>query len=719
MRADGYVIIDTKILDDGIEKGFEALKTEVSSVGQAAEEVGEKIKLSFAQTDVSRPVQEAQNKIKNLEAQLASVTSEYKFAIAEDDDKGAEKLARKMTSIYDQLEKARERLAREVEKAAIKQAKAEEKAAEKARKAAEKEAKAKEKAMNKAYRDATKGARRFGSRFREILSGAIIFNAVSRSLREMTSYFGEALKTNEKYRTAVGRLKGAILTAFQPIYEYVLPAIVNMINYLTSGAQAVARFFATLSGKSVQQMAQNAEAMYNEAKGIEKVGKEAKKAKRELMGFDELNRLSEKETATTNKGETSDTIAPIFGDMGEIGELPEWLAGLKEKLLGILDIVASVAAALVTWEIAKKFMTDLTKAKAIALLVGGAVMFVYNWIDALMNGLNWENFGGMLIGLGVALLAVIKAFSPTVAPYAAAITLLVSGIGMVVLGMKEWIETGELSTEACATLVAGIMAIGAAFTILTGAWIPLLVAAIVGLLVVAAKNADKIKAKLNKFGEWLKGVFCRDWTEVFGDILGTKMNIFVDVAGGVLRGLKDILFGILDVVTGVFTLNWKKVWEGLGSIVKGAVNGIIGVLNGMIRAVVTAVNKLLGLTFGTADKVSRVFGGKGISIPSVKVPQIPYLATGAVIPPNAPFMAVLGDQRHGTNIEAPEELIRKIVREESGTNSETIAVLRAILAATQASKNTHISIGDRELFEVVVDANNRATRIYGQSPLKV
>ena len=66
-----------------------------------------------------------------------------------------------------------------------------------------------------------------------------------------------------------------------------------------------------------------------------------------------------------------------------------------------------------------------------------------------------------------------------------------------------------------------------------------------------------------------------------------------------------------------------------------------------------------------------VFGGKSfdINIPKVKSVKIPYLAQGAVIPPNAPFMAVLGDQRHGNNIETPEDLLRKVVREESGKNS--------------------------------------------------
>ena len=54
--------------------------------------------------------------------------------------------------------------------------------------------------------------------------------------------------------------------------------------------------------------------------------------------------------------------------------------------------------------------------------------------------------------------------------------------------------------------------------------------------------------------------------------------------------------------------------------------------------------------------------------------SIPQLATGAVIPPNRKFMAVLGDQKNGTNLEAPEGLIRQIVREESGEGGGAVNV---------------------------------------------
>ena len=91
----------------------------------------------------------------------------------------------------------------------------------------------------------------------------------------------------------------------------------------------------------------------------------------------------------------------------------------------------------------------------------------------------------------------------------------------------------------------------------------------------------------------------------------------------------------------------------------------------MISGVEKGLNKIIeminDIDFDIPDWVP-VFGGKrfDINIPKVKSVKIPYLAQGAVIPPNAPFMAVLGDQRHGNNIETPEDLLRKVVREEAG-----------------------------------------------------
>ena len=94
MKADGSVIIDTKIIDGGMEKGFEQLKSKMNSVGVAAEKVGDKIKMSFS-GDVTAPIQNAVAKVQELEQKLEVATEGFYNAVYADDDKGAAKWAAK------------------------------------------------------------------------------------------------------------------------------------------------------------------------------------------------------------------------------------------------------------------------------------------------------------------------------------------------------------------------------------------------------------------------------------------------------------------------------------------------------------------------------------------------------------------------------------------------------------------------------------------------
>ncbi len=189
---------------------------------------------------------------------------------------------------------------------------------------------------------------------------------------------------------------------------------------------------------------------------------------------------------------------------------------------------------------------------------------------------------------------------------------------------------------------------------------------------------------LNPFDNFLQGVFATDFTESFG-IFGEVLNGFFGVVKDIWDSIKKIFDGIIDFITGVFSGNWEKAWNGikdifggiwdlLVTIVKTPINLIIGAINGLIAGVCGGLNAVIGLLnnihFTIPDWVP-VFGGSsfGFNIPKLTAPQIPYLASGAVIPPNREFMAVLGDQKHGNNIEAPESLIRRIVREETGNSS--------------------------------------------------
>ena len=111
----------------------------------------------------------------------------------------------------------------------------------------------------------------------------------------------------------------------------------------------------------------------------------------------------------------------------------------------------------------------------------------------------------------------------------------------------------------------------------------------------------------------------------------------------------------------------------LVGIVKTPINAIIGLINGVIRGINS-------ISIDIPDWVP-LFGGSHIGF---SIPTIPLLAQGAVIPPNAPFMAVLGDQRNGTNIEAPLDTIKQAMREVMGEGGgDGTYIIRLYLSGRQ------------------------------------
>jgi hypothetical protein len=173
--------------------------------------------------------------------------------------------------------------------------------------------------------------------------------------------------------------------------------------------------------------------------------------------------------------------------------------------------------------------------------------------------------------------------------------------------------------------------------------------------------------------------------QVFQGAFDTVVLILQEVfrtIGDIVGGIIDAIGGIVKFITGIFTGDWQLAWEGvkqifsgiwdaIGGIVRGVMNIIIDVVNTLMRAVASAINFVIGglnsLSFDVPDWVPGIGGQRwGFNIQTVTAPQIPRLATGAVIPPNAAFAAILGDQTSGTNIEAPESLIRQIIQEEMG-----------------------------------------------------
>lgn len=138
------------------------------------------------------------------------------------------------------------------------------------------------------------------------------------------------------------------------------------------------------------------------------------------------------------------------------------------------------------------------------------------------------------------------------------------------------------------------------------------------------------------------------------------LTAFLDAAQPLAQGLGDCWQGVGETIRAVFQAIWDFGIQ--------AMNGLIGSTNGMIAGVMGALNMVVDLVNGLQLDIPDwvpVYGGRslGFQLSHLPVPQIPYLATGAVIPPNNPYLAVVGDQRHGTNIETPLETMLDAFRQ--------------------------------------------------------
>lgn len=573
--------------------------------------------------------------------------------------------------------------------------------------------------MQDAIQTVGKSVEKVGQKLSSMLRRVFVFTVLTSALRSLRTWIGNVIKSNSEASASLAQLKAALLTLVQPLVNVIIPAFIQFVNVLTRVVTAIAQIVSSLFGTTFAKSKESAKQLNKEAKAIKGVGGAAEKAGKQLAAFDEINQLTDNSSGGGG-GADAGTSSPDFDALTPDGKL-------AEKFKDILGLIGAIAAGLLAWKIASAFTNDLSKIAGIALAVAGAFEYVYSWLDAWNNGIDWGNFLGMLGGLAAVAGGLALAFGKV----AAAISLIVGGIGMVVVGIKDVIDNG-FTLQNTLSIVAGLIASGLGISLLTGNWIPLLISGLAAALVSIVSftgNGDDLIAGLKKtfegFSDFFSGVFSGDmdravaglnkiieglrdtWNTIIKSIqdawkafidwvkkknpdLAYELEQIGETVKGVYEGVKKVLKGLVDFISGVFTGDWKKAWEGVKEIFAGVWNGIVSLLEGAANLIVRGVNWLISqlnkISFSIPDWVPAV-GGKsfGINIPQLSEVTLPRLATGAVIPPNREFMAVLGDQTSGNNIEAPESLIRQIVREETQTSASN-DLLREILSAIREGK---------------------------------
>ena len=220
--------------------------------------------------------------------------------------------------------------------------------------------------------------------------------------------------------------------------------------------------------------------------------------------------------------------------------------------------------------------------------------------------------------------------------------------------MLEWFNNLDSQTQMIILVVIGLVAaigplisviggLSTALSFLAANPIVLVIAAIVAVVAAIVAFGDETKAVIEKVDKFLQDIFVKDWTESFG-AAGEILNGFFVGAKAIWDAIKNIFTGIIDFIDGVFSGDWEKAWNGIKNIFKGTwdglvaiakapINLIIGLVNGMLSGVESALNFVIKglnkLSFDVPDWVPGIGGSTfGFNFAPVDIGKIPYLAKG-------------------------------------------------------------------------------------------
>lgn len=310
-----------------------------------------------------------------------------------------------------------------------------------------------------------------------------------------------------------------------------------------------------------------------------------------------------------------------------------------------------------------------TKIAGLASSIGesiSTIMLYGKGLVALMTG-----SGGIIGG--------VKAIATAIGPGGIFAIAVGACIAIGVLLYKNWDKIKEVAGIVASAVVGFFKAMGKGVSMIlsdlketvTGILdaIGTLVSNVVSSIVkfVTSKTREMAEAATRKISD-MKEKTSTLWNGMKANVKETWENIMTIV--------RNKVAAIRDAIVNKFTSARDRaveIFSGIKDTIRDILNKVIGIANSAIGTVNSAIGGIeSAFTFGPW-KVPTPFGSRTIGFTAnfPRVPTIPYLAKGAVIPPRSEFLAVLGDQKNGRNLEAPEDLLRQIVREETGGNQRS------------------------------------------------
>ena len=711
-NADGSVIFSCDLDSTKAQKKLSKLRDEISELNSKLEkETGNKMNLEKQLDAASQAAKATEERVKMLRKEVERLNdrewiqkqgftqNEYQTqvldrrAAAEAELKQQEELLHTQTKEVKTLSAAYEETTANIDSMTVKLDKAKVAAGELIANT-EQERRERE-AENSALAKAGQYAARFRDQVKSLARSMLVFSVITAALMALRKQIKAAIATSAEASDAFARLKGALLTLAAPLMDVLIPALTWLMNLLAAIVSEIVTIISILSGKSKKSMEASGKNLYKEAAAIDATGKAAKEATDALAAFDEINKLS-MTTPVGGGGGGASAIAPDF-DFDE-GPMMEKLDKVFQK---INDIFKTIRAGLeivvddLKWSFDKK---AIPKSKATWLTV----------LMALLGATLGAAFGGItggVIGLSLGVLL---------------------GLYLVGLDPETW-KTEMDAEDAWIVVITALLGalLGSVFLGITGGVAGFSLGAILGLYLTGFAEGDEEHGGKSQLLSELIVVLCALFGAVIGSIVTPGVGTVVGMGLGLILGLsiysvrkdpkkgtqrlvsigRSVLLGLLAGVLGVGLAALGIVSAGTAFIISAAIGLALKFFVDSVDD--SKVKKATSSFTGTRASTSRLTRGVAAQSLNSAAPvynEIPALASGAVIPPNRKFLAVLGDQKSGTNVEAPLSTIKQ-------------AVMEALAQGSREPINVNLVVDGKTLARVVVPNINNMTRAAGKPVL--
>lgn len=610
----------------------------------------------------------------------------------------------------------------------------------------------------KSMKKATGGVQSFGVRLRSIVAGALFFNLISKALTAMADRLGKALLANKTFAKSFGQVKSNLLTAFQPIYESIIPWLNKLMQALAQVTAQMAQFIASVFGTTAQQAQENAKELNKQTDALDSTASSAKKAEKALASFDTVQKL-------TNN--TTDPSAPKFDTdySAAKNQTPQWLTDFwkvfqdswaqygqqtiesaKNALSALKDMVSAIGQSFMAiWTNGTGLETlnniQLLLQTIFDLITAIATAFTNAWntnntgeqmLQAIMNLLN--TIIQIITSIGQAFIAAWNDGNAGQIMLQSIMTLIttvvqaISAIGQAFLAAWNDGNAGQTMINTLIQMITAVVnlvnSIGQAFiTAWTDAGLGESIFSNILSIITNIENAikslaenlqsaweyngngvavwesilkiiDDVLAGIDKMSQatadWASGLNFEPLVTAFNNFMAALEPVVDLIMNGLAWAWENVLLplaswtieeaapAILNLLAAALQAIYKVVsalapilqtiWSIIKPIVQFIGFSVISIIKGLTDtitklgdAISFVLNLISKIGSGIGSGISSLVGalGGGLSAFSLDSPtaayslDIPALANGAVISPNSEFLALLGDQKSGVNVETP------------------------------------------------------------------